>query len=160
MPQDDVPFQPVWGTVCYGHDSSRPDTWHHWNTDIPGAWHHSVRPDQAGSNVANYITSNCGGVYRLVGLAGRFGNSPAQLNRVCGIDETGTALYWPRQRPTCVRIQCVRGTQFDFRQQGCSANYDHHQATQSAPSRSRASSLNCTSYPIVAASAGSCGTNA
>lgn len=92
MPQDDVPFQPVWGTVCYGHDSNRPDIWHHWNADIPGAWYHLVWPDQAGSYVANYIISNCGGVYRLVGLAGRFGNSPAQLNRVCGIDETGT-LY-------------------------------------------------------------------
>jgi hypothetical protein len=41
---------------------NRPDTWHHWNADIPGACHHLVRPDQAGSYVANYITSNCGGV--------------------------------------------------------------------------------------------------
>jgi hypothetical protein len=87
MPQDDVPFQPVRGTVCYGHDLF--GTIGTRTFRVRGI---TLRPDQAGNQVANYITSNCGGVYRLVGLAGRCGNSPAQLNRVCGIDETGT-LY-------------------------------------------------------------------
>ena len=89
--EDNSPFNPLPGTVCY-HHNDRPESWTHWNTDFPGIWSSLVRPEDAGSYIARFITSNCGGVYRLVGLANPGINVPAKIDRVCGADETGT-LY-------------------------------------------------------------------
>jgi hypothetical protein len=89
--EDNTAFNPVRGTVCFHHNEP-PESWPHWNADFPGIWSSLVRPDEAGSYIASFITSNCGGVYRLVGLANPGVNVPAKIDRVCGTDETGT-LY-------------------------------------------------------------------
>jgi hypothetical protein len=89
--EDNAAFNPVVGTVCFHHNDP-PQSWPHWNADLPGIWSSLVRPDEAGSYIAGFITSNCGGVYRLVGLANPGINVPAKIDRVCGSDETGT-LY-------------------------------------------------------------------
>ena len=67
----------------------------HWNIDIPGSW---VGPYTL-NDLGSYISSFCEprpGVYRLIALDAAGAQKPAPLNRICGVDETGT-LYIGRE---------------------------------------------------------------
>jgi hypothetical protein len=79
-------------------------SWQHWNELIPGDWCSVTRIARYGSSIGNHVRAKPG-VYRLVGLNEDEDKIvPAHINRICGVDTTGT-LYLGCGSKLRIRLQ-------------------------------------------------------